>query len=236
MSKILVIEDEPFLMKNLKELLTQNEHEAVTASDKKEAIQYILNIKDFDLYLIDVWLPDGDGFEICELIRKHSTEPILFLTACDDEDSIVKGLNLGADDYITKPFRTAELLSRIRANLRRKSLNQKTNVMQSGDIILDNTQERVYKNNTDLGLTPIEYHLLQVLMMNAGIIVKRELLLEKLWDTFGKFVEDNTLSVRISRLRNKVGVEYIETIRGFGYRFTKPVYAGLKQEEAYWKK
>lgn len=228
MSKILIIEDEPFLRKNIKELLVQNGYEVLTASCKSEAVQYILREKDIDLYLVDVWLPDGDGFEVCKQVRKFSMAPVIFLTACDDEESVVNGLNIGADDYITKPFRTAELVSRIRANLRRQVMEKKSDVLQSDEIMLDTAQGRVYKNQVDLGLSPVEYQLLQILMNHAGLIVKRELLLEKLWDASGKYVENNTLSVSVSRLRSKVGQDYIETIRGFGYRFTKPVHTGWK--------
>ena len=231
MSKILIIEDEPYLKKNIKELLSQNGYEVLAASSRSDASAYILNEKNINLYLIDVWLPDGNGFEICEWIRRRSSAPIIFLTACDDEESVVKGLNMGADDYITKPFRTAELISRIRANLRRQSMEQKMNVLQSEEIILDTMQQRVFKNKTDLGLSPLEYQLLYILMSHAGLIVKRELLLDKLWDSCGNYVEDNTLSVSISRLRSKIGSKYIETIRGFGYRFTKSVSYGFLKEE-----
>lgn len=226
--KILVTEDEPFLRKSIKELLVKNGYEVYTASCKEEAMQYVLTDKKIELYLIDLFLPDGDGFEICEQLRKRSIAPIIFLTACDDEESVVKGLNMGADDYITKPFRTAELLSRIRANLRRRNMEVKNDVLQSEEICLDIIQQRAFKNDEELCLTPIEYQLLHTLMSHAGMIIKREVFLEKLWDVSGKFVQDNTLSVAISRLRNKVGIEYIETVHGFGYRFTKPVY-GIKK-------
>lgn len=230
MSKLLIVEDEPFLRKSIKELLIQKGYAVIDACSKADAMQYVLQMKEIDLYLIDVWLPDGDGFEICEQIRKRSTAPIIFLTACDDEASIVKGLNMGADDYVTKPFRTAELLSRIGANLRRTSMEQTIEIMQSEEIVLDLHQERVYKNHVDLGVSTMEYQLLKILMRHPGMIVKRELLLDRLWDASGKYVQDNTLSVSVSRLRGKVGQEYIETIHGVGYRFTKPVYNRLKQE------
>ena len=150
------------------------------------------------------------------------------MTACDDEESIVKGLNLGGDDYITKPFRAAELISRIQANLRRQESVGAVRILQSGDIKLDPKQGRVYKNGNELSLGTVEYQLLLILMQNAGRIVKREQFMEKLWDSSGKFAEDNTLSVNMSRLRKKTGMEYIETIRGFGYRFVKPVTETLK--------
>ena len=222
MKQILVIEDELFLRKNIKELLQNRGYEVTDAGSKAEAMQYILQKKPVDLYLIDVWLPDGEGFEVCEHIRLHDTAPILFLTACDDEESIVKGLKIGADDYITKPFRTAELLSRIEANLRRVEMEQQKQVLQYGEIVLDTTQERAFKNGEDLGLGLMEYQLLEVLMRHAGRIVKRDLLLGQIWDSSGKYVQDNTLSVSVRRLRNKVGAEYIETVHGYGYRLVKP--------------
>ena len=221
MKRILLIEDESFLRKNIKELLQKHGYEVSDAGNKAEAMQYILQKKPIDLYLIDVWLPDGDGFEICEQIRLCETAPVLFLTACDDEESIVKGLKIGGDDYITKPFRTAELLSRIEANLRRVEMGQIKQRIQCGEIVLDMEQERAFKNGEDLGLGVMEYQLLEVLMRNMGKIVKRELLLGQIWDSSGKYVQDNTLSVSVRRLRNKVGQEYIETVHGYGYRFVK---------------
>lgn len=222
MKKILVIEDEAFLRKNINELLSKHGYEVVDAGSKAEAMQYMLQKQLVDLFLVDVWLPDGDGFEICEYIRLHDTTPVLFLTACDDEESIVKGLQIGGDDYITKPFRTAELLCRIEANLRRVEMEEHKQVLQCGEILLDVAQERAFKNGEDLGLGGMEYQLLEVLMRHAGKIVKRELLLGQIWDSSGKYVQDNTLSVSVRRLRNKVGQEYIETVHGYGYRLVKP--------------
>ena len=170
-TKLLVVEDEIYLQRQIKAILTERGYEAATASTR-------------------AWLPDGDGFDLCRLIRQKNMKPVIFLTACDDEESVVKGLDLGGDDYISKPFRTAELLSRIQANLRRNAGRPSP---------------------------------LAVLMENPGRIVRREILLEKLWDDWGQEIEDNTLSVNISRLRRKIGSDYIETIRGFGYRFAKPV-------------
>lgn len=223
MKKILIVEDEPGLRNNIKELLSRHGFAPLTASTLSEAMHYTLNHKDIALFLLDVWLPDGDGFALCSRIRRHTLTPVIFLTACDDEESVVKGLNLGGDDYIAKPFRTAELISRIRANLRRQESLHAVKVLYSGDLRLDLRQSAAYKNGAMLPLGAVEYRLLQILMQNAGCIVKREQFMEKLWDASGKFAEDNTLSVHMSRLRKKAGAEYIETIRGFGYRFRQPV-------------
>lgn len=222
MNKILIVEDDRYLQRDLKELLIRKGYQVMTALTKKEGMQHILNQKDIDLYLLDVWLPDGEGFELCTQIRKQNLKPVIFLTACDDEESVVKGLDMGADDYIAKPFRSAELLSRIQANLRRQKQNTGI-VLCCDEIVLDQSNESVSKAGKDIGLRPVEYRLLLSLMRHAGRIVKREQLLEKLWDETDESVEDNTLSVHISRLRRKIGMEYIETIRGFGYRFTKSV-------------
>lgn len=221
MKTILLVEDELYLQKSIKELLERYDYVVMTASTVSEAAYYVRKESQIDLFLIDVWLPDGDGFALCRSIRRSSLKPVLFLTACDDEASIVKGLNLGGDDYITKPFRAAELISRIQANLRRQEMTNAVKRLQSGEIELDLTQGRAFKNGQELNLGAIEFELLLILMKNARRIVRREQLLERLWDDSGKYVEDNTLSVSMSRLRKKIGSEYIETIRGFGYRFTK---------------
>lgn len=227
MKRILIVEDELYLQKTIKELLEKHGYHTITSSSLSDAMHYMLNIDDIDLFLLDIWLPDGDGFQLCRHIRQRSLKPILFLTACNDEESVVKGLNLGGDDYISKPFRAAELISRIQANLRRQNPLNTVKILRGGEIKLDKQQGCAYKNEENLNLGTMEYQLLLVLMQNPRRIVKRELLLEKLWDNSGKFVEDNTLSVNMSRLRRKTGAEYIETIRGFGYRFTKQTEEGL---------
>ena len=193
------------------------------AATVAEAVHYIDTDEGIELYLIDIWLPDGEGFIVCEKIRKHNLKPIIFLSVCDDEEYIIKGLNIGGDDYVIKPFRTRELISRIEANLRRFKKKEVENILKSDHIIVDLTAKTVTKDGTIVKLTPIEYLLLVKLMENAERIVKREQLHMCLWDSFGDEVEDNTLSVNISRLRSKIGVDYIETIRGFGYRYTQKI-------------
>ena len=222
MSKILIVEDDAYLRRDLKEILIKNNYDVITASSVGEACCCINRQDDIELYVLDICLTDGDGFELCSVIRKKNSNPIIFLSAYDDEEKIVKGLNLGADDYVIKPYRAGELLSRIRANLRRIKDLQERDILKSGDLILDIKQSVVTKNGKDIHLSPIEYDILLKLMDNSERIVKREQLIE-MWDNAGNFVEDNTLSVNISRLRNKIGMEFIETIRGFGYRFTAKV-------------
>lgn len=221
--KILIVEDEPYLRRQIRDLLTQKGYIAETAASRAEAVSRILNEDDISLYLLDVWLPDGDGFELCSMIRTKNLWPVIFLTACDDEESVVRGLETGGDDYIVKPFRTAELLARIRANLRRRDDRTASAVWRCGDIRVDLDANEVYKGEEKLNLSAVEYKLLLALMENGERIVRRETLMEYLWDRWGQEIEDNTLSVTISRLRRKIGAEYIETIRGFGYRLKGPV-------------
>ena len=157
--KLLVVEDEIYLQRQIKAILTERGYEVETASSRAEAVQYILNDSEISLYLLDIWLPDGDGFELCRLIRQKNMKPVIFLTACDDEESVVKGLDLGGDDYVSKPFRTAELLSRIQANLRRNG-KRPSDVMKSGQIRVDTHASTVQKDGSEVSLSSIEYRLL----------------------------------------------------------------------------
>ena len=224
MHKILIVEDDKYLQRDLKEILIQNEYEVLIASTIAEAMYYVYKEQEIDLYLLDVWLSDGEGFEICREIRKKNQNPIIFLTACDNEEYVIRGFHMGGDDYVTKPFRTRELLSRIHANLRRANNNIQLSFLKCRDLCIDLQQETVTFDNVLLKLRPVEYRLLLKLMEYSQRIVKREQLLTCLWDGKEEAVEDNTLSVQISRLRSKIGSDYIETIRGFGYRFTQKVY------------
>lgn len=217
--RILILEDDFYLRRNLKAILEKNEYCVVDVATVAEAISAIQCTKEIDLYLLDIWVSDGEGFTVCKEIRKRNEKPIIFLTVCESEDFVVKGLNLGADDYVIKPFRTNELLSRIQANLRRMEKKQTANGMWCEDLFVDVTQGIVKKNGELLTITAMEYRLLELLMQNSEHIVKRETILAYLWEYAGYAVEDNTLSVAVSRLRSKIGNSYIETIRGFGYRF-----------------
>lgn len=223
MYKILVTEDDNYLRRDLKAILEKNGYCVVTASSVKEALWYVRHDEEIDLYLLDLWLPDGEGFEICKKIREQSQKPVIFLTVCDDEECVINGLALGGDDYVTKPFRIRELLSRIQANLRRLETKNEEAILLCEGFRLDEKRGTLKKEEKELLLRPVEYRLLLKLMENSEKIVKREELLTCLWDGEESAVEDNTLSVHISRLRNKIGGEYIETVRGFGYRFTQKV-------------
>lgn len=214
--KILVVEDDLFLRDGLCEMLCKEGY-SVKSADNCLAAKEELKQEYFNLIILDVMLPDGSGFDLCSYIRESDENtPILFLTACDDEIQIVRGLDLGADDYVTKPFKLLELLSRVRALLRR---NSSKSAIMSKDIIIDTEHMTVKKNGETLFLTPTEYQILCVLIRNSGIIVTRSTLLQNIWDDNNNFIDDNTLSVHISRLREKIGSKHIATIRGIGYRW-----------------
>ena len=198
MAKILLAEDDSSLAYGLKYSLEREGYEVVHASDCETV--YKIFSDDVSLILLDIMLPDGSGYDVCKEIRKTSSVPIIFLTACDSEVNIITGLDMGADDYIPKPFRLGELLSRVRAVLRRIS-----------KIEIDTEDVQ--------GLTLAELRLMNTLKANRGITLTRMQLLDKLWDGKGEFVDDNTLSVHISRLREKIGSEHIITVRGVGYKW-----------------
>ncbi len=213
--RIFLLEDDAFLRDGLSEMLQKEGYITKCASTCGEA-KVLLSGSRFNLIIFDVMLPDGSGLDLCTEIRKADTNiPILFLTACDDEIQIVRGLDAGADDYVTKPFKLQELLSRIRALLRRNS----NLIMKSKDIVITPQNITVMKNGKNIFVTPTEFQILSILIRNNGIIVTRNTLLQNIWDDNNNFIDDNTLSVHISRLREKVGAEHIVTVRGVGYRW-----------------
>ena len=212
---ILLCEDDRFLREGLCEIL-EKEFYAVTAVETVQKAKEALQNRTFDLLIFDVMLPDGDGFSLCESVReKDSKTPILFLTACDDEIQVVRGLDAGADDYVTKPFRMLELLSRVRALLRRTATTQ----YKTQGLFVDLEKMQVQKDGETLFLTPTEFKILSTLIRNQGTIVTRKILLSNIWDDSGNFIDDNTLSVHISRLREKIGAKHIVTVCGVGYRW-----------------
>ena len=214
-ANILLVEDDTFLRDGLIELLT-NESYKITATENANKAKTYLNMTDFDLVILDVRLPDGSGLDICREIRADGkTMPVLFLTACDDENEIVTGLDSGADDYVTKPFGIKVLLSRIRALLRRNP----SSIYESDGLYVDLNKMIVRKNGETVFLTPTEFQILSTLIRNAGIVITRGSLLSSIWDCDGNFIDDNTLSVHISRLREKISTSKLSTIRGVGYRW-----------------
>ena len=225
MSTILLLEDDESLIDGLEYALIKNGFSVEVAKTVKEAKKR-LEGKEPDLFLLDVMLPDGSGFEVCEEIRKKgSTVPVIFLTAADEEVQIIRGLDTGGDDYITKPFKLGELCSRIRALLRRSEqwrTGKNETEIRCGALVIDLSGSRVYLAEEQLELTGAEYRLLCLLAGNPGQILTREKILDRLWDEKGSFVDDNTLSVYIRRLRRKTEKnpsepEHLKTVRGLGY-------------------
>ncbi|MCI8356070.1 MAG: response regulator transcription factor [Lachnospiraceae bacterium] len=227
MSKLLLLEDDPGLIDGLKYSLERNGFDVTVASSVREASAYLQERNDYALLLLDVTLPDGTGFEICERVRKQNNQiPIIFLTASDEEVNIIRGLDGGGDDYITKPFRLGELCSRIRALLRRTGRPdpEKSSLLEYGEVSIDLLGSRASINGRPLELTNAEYRLLCLLVRSAGRVVTRDSILNELWDNTGDFVDNNTLSVYVRRLREKTEddpsrPEHLITVRGFGYQW-----------------
>lgn len=220
MTKILLVEDDGQIAAYLGELLRAEGFDTQIASSKKEAGECLL-AQAFDLVLLDVSLPDGNGFSICAEIKREYEIPVIFLTALGDEYSVVAGLDMGADDYIAKPFRPRELISRIRSVLRRCKKEQR--ILSCGDLRVNVSSATVTKGEKELFLSALEYRLLLLLLQNKGQILTRNQLLEEIWDASGEYVNDNTLSVYMKRLREKIeenpqSPRLLHTIRGIGYR------------------
>lgn len=218
MKKILLVEDNETIIMGLKYSLEQEGFQVISAKTAKESKEKLDN-KSIDIVLLDVSLPDGNGFEICKEIKEKNDIPVIFLTAQDEETSVVLGLDLGADDYIVKSFRTRELISRIKSVLRRYGKKEENNIIQYKNIKIDTISAKVYKNNKEIIFTSLEYRILLMLFTNQNKLITREQLLEKIWDIAGNFVNDNTLTVYIKRIREKLEDDsIIKTIRGLGYR------------------
>lgn len=222
--KVLIVEDDEIIREGLKFALLQENYEVLSAAGVSEALEQIQNCRDVGFYLLDIMLPDGDGYQICREIRRNSSAPILFLTACEDEVHTVMALEQGADDYICKPFRIRELLARMKAILRRTSaqgggLEQ---IVQVGKNQVNLQTGRVYSDKEEIILTAMEYKLLLIFLNHRGQTLSRSQILEGIWDEAGDFVNDNTLSVYMKRLRKKLGDtadgQIIRTVRGIGYR------------------
>lgn len=224
MNRILLLEDDLSLIDGLSYSLKRQGFELDIARTIKEANTVWMDGK-YDLLILDLSLPDGSGFEVCQKVRQVSKVPIIFLTASDEEINIVKGLDIGGDDYITKPFKLGVLLSRINALLRRaKNFGKADTEITSNGIKVLLLQGQVYKDGQPLELTTAEYRLLCLLMQNPNIILSKEKILDKLWDGDGNYVDDNTLAVYIRRLRMKIennpgDPQMLLTVRGMGYKW-----------------
>ncbi|WP_121661908.1 response regulator transcription factor [Metabacillus litoralis] len=225
--KILLVEDDKSIAMGLDYSLKQEGYETIVCYDTEQAKNVIeKQLNEVDLFLFDLSLPDGSGYELCELVKKRGDKPVIFLTALDDEVNVVMGLDMGADDYITKPFRIRELFSRIRSVLRRynkQSTTQAKNIFEIETIRINTLEGKVYKNGEEVLLTALEYRLLLIFANHIGQVLTRAQLLDRIWDVAGDFVNDNTLTVYIKRLREKLEDEpqnptIIKTIRGMGYK------------------
>ncbi|TXC92693.1 response regulator transcription factor [Metabacillus litoralis] len=225
--KILLVEDDKTIAMGLDYSLKQEEYETVVCYNVEEAKKVIKEqLNELDLCLFDLSLPDGSGYELCELVKKDCDKPVIFLTALDDEVNVVMGLDMGADDYITKPFRVRELLSRIKSVLRRyhkQTTTQVKNIIEIQTIRINTLEGKVYKNGEEVLLTALEYRLLLIFANHIGQVLTRTQLLDRIWDVAGDFVNDNTLTVYIKRLREKLeddpqNPSLIKTMRGMGYK------------------
>ncbi|MDT2601248.1 response regulator transcription factor [Enterococcus hulanensis] len=217
--KIILIEDDENLRRGISFYLEQEDYEVFVNGGVKGALGLIQETSP-DLIILDVTLPDGNGFELCREIRQVSTVPIFFLTAHDLESDILTGLSIGGDDYLTKPFSLAILKAKVALLFKKQEDRTKKIVLQPFVLNLDS--HRLFKNDVEIPLSTTEFRLINYLMKNAGIVLEKELLLEALWDDQGKFVDENVLSVNIRRIRLKIEADpknpqYIETIRGIGY-------------------
>lgn len=226
MQKLLILEDDESLIDGLTYSLQKNGFETEVVQTIKEAERLAVTSAGFDLFLFDITLPDGNGIALCQKLRLSGNQtPILFLTASDEETSIIRGLDCGGDDYMTKPFKLGELCSRIRALIRRSHhTHTDKNILHAGDLLVNLAESKVLFNGEPMEFTNAEYRLLCLLLCNSGRVLTRSMLLDRLWDGAGNFVDDNTLSVYIHRLRDKLEKnpsqpEHLKTIRGVGYQW-----------------
>ncbi len=221
MTHILLVEDDKDIVSNLTKFLHAQGYEVSAASGQRDALR-LLEEGRFDLVLLDISLSDGNGFAVCKAVKENYKIPVIFLTASGDEYSTVTGFELGADDYVAKPFRPRELLMRIK-NILRLTGTGGGSIVRLGDVVVDTERGTAGRNGTDLYLSALEYRLLLVFLNNRGRVLSRAMLLESIWDIGGEFVNDNTLTVYIKRLREKLeedpqNPQIIKTVRGLGYR------------------
>ena len=222
---IFLLEDDEAIGIGLTYSLENEGYNVTLAKSVKEA-KKIIDEKEFSLYILDLTLPDGSGYDVCKRIKAKGDLPVIFLTAYDDEVNVIMGFELGADDYISKPFRVKELMLRIKSVMRRYSNETSDVIIKINNLKINTNEAKVYKNNEEIILTAMEYRLLLILLSNRGKVLSRTALLENIWDVAGNFVEDNTLTVYIKRLRDKIEEdpakpEFIKTVRGLGYVIEK---------------
>lgn len=216
MKNILIVEDNEVIVKGLKYLLEQEKFNVTICLNVEDAMN-LMGKQEIDLAILDITLPDGSGFSLCEYIRQYTDIPVIFLTAKDEEQDIVKGLDMGAEDYVVKPFKSRELVSRINNIFRRQ--NKGNNTINYKNIEINVDAKTVKIENKEIEFTALEYKILLLLFNNIGKTVTREQILDKIWDVAGNFVNDNTLTVYIKRIRAKIGEEEtIKTVKGIGYK------------------
>ncbi len=215
--KVLLIEDDEIIAKGLKYSFEQNGYDIICKTTKKDA-SWFLQTDTADFVILDINLPDGNGFELYKENVKDLNLPTIFLTARDDENDIVKGLELGADDYLTKPFSTKELMARIKKIMLRENKNV---CIEVADISFNTDKLEVYKGKKRLELTSLEIKILQLLFNNLNKVVTRSEIIDKIWEWTGNDVNDNTVTVYLKRIREKIGTDIIITIKGVGYRIDK---------------
>jgi DNA-binding response OmpR family regulator len=220
MHRILLVEDDESIVRNLSCLLEREGFAVVSASGQKQALS-AAEEGQFDLALLDISIADGNGFTLCSALKKQYRLPVIFLTATDDEMSVVTGLDMGGDDYIIKPFRPMEIVSRMKSVLRRTGRDQ--SMIAIGSLQVDSVKGIVRKNGAEVYLSALEYRLLLTFLNNRGVVLSRSKLLQSIWDVAGEFVNDNTLTVYIKRLRDKIEDDpqnptIIRTVRGIGYK------------------
>ena len=226
MEHILLVEDDKAIVMGLTYSLEQEGYQVTVREDCPSALK-VLEEKNFDLCLLDLTLPGGSGYDLCRRVKELGDTPVIFLTAMDDEVNVVMGLDMGADDYITKPFRVRELISRIRSVLRRARRGGENSHQLTIGALTVNTQEaRVWRQGEEVFLTALEYRLLLTFLNHPGQVLTRSQLLEGIWDVAGDFVNDNTLTVYIKRLREKLEdnpqtPRIIKTVRGVGYKLER---------------
>lgn len=212
---ILLIEDTESIIKGLTYSFEKNNYNLTVKTTIKDSKEYLLNNSNIDLIILDITLPDGNGFNLFENTINNLKIPTIFLTAKDEEDDIVKGLNVGAEDYITKPFSSKELLARVNRILLR---SKKKNIIKVKDISYDMDKFVLMKDNIPIELTALELKLVNLLFNNLNKVVSRNVILDKIWDWTGNYVDDHTVTVYFKRIREKIGTDIITTIKGMGYR------------------
>ena len=212
---VLLVEDNISIIKGLAYSFEKNKLHLVAKTNIKESKEYLSNNKDIDLIILDITLPDGNGFDLYNDVIKLLNIPTIILTAKDEEDDIVKGLEIGAEDYITKPFSTKELLARVNKVLLR---SKKKSLIKIKDITYNLDKAVLYKDNIEIELTALELKLINLLFNNLGKVVSRNVILDKIWEWTGNYVDDHTITVYFKRIREKIGTDIIQTVKGMGYR------------------